>query len=107
MRTLLSSLLLLLLLATPLAWSNSAPHPRPADWATPLDARLNLYRMDQGLYRSALPQAGDLAGIAVGEDARSGHDGGVLRMVQRHLDHIDRIERRLRVGRRLAVGADR
>ena len=59
MRTLLSSLLLLLLLATPLAWSNSAPHPRPADWATPLDARLNLYRMDQGLCRSALPQAGD------------------------------------------------
>lgn len=59
MRTLLSSLLLLLLLATPLAWSNSDPHPRPAAWATPLDARLNLYRMDQGLYRSALPQAGD------------------------------------------------
>ena len=59
MRTLLSSLLLLLLLATPLAWSNSAPHTRPVAWATPLDARLNLYRMDQGLYRSALPQAGD------------------------------------------------
>ena len=59
MRTLLSSLLLLLSLATPLAWSNSDPHTRQAAWATPLDARLNLYRMDQGLYRSALPQAGD------------------------------------------------
>ena len=49
----------MLLLTTPLAWSNSAPHTRPAAWATPLDARLNIYRMDQGLYRSALPQADD------------------------------------------------
>jgi protein tyrosine/serine phosphatase len=54
------------LLALPLsmAWgATSAPAPlpdvRPANWAQPLDTRINLYRMTPDLYRSALPAAQD------------------------------------------------
>ncbi|MGE8498869.1 MAG: dual specificity protein phosphatase family protein [Pseudomonas sp.] len=48
---------LLLLMIAPLAWCSTPMRleTRPAAWATPLDKRLNLYRMDTGLYRSALP----------------------------------------------------
>lgn len=48
---------LLLLLVTPLAWSsaNVLVETRPTTWATQLDKHFNLYRMDTGLYRSALP----------------------------------------------------
>ncbi|WP_263144879.1 tyrosine-protein phosphatase [Pseudomonas sp. RIT-PI-AD] len=44
-----------------LAWSavHAAPFPRgktrPVEWAQLIDKRLNLYRMQPGLYRSALP----------------------------------------------------
>ena len=56
---------------------------------------------------AALPQARHRAGLAVGEDARPVDDGGLLRRVQRHLDHVDRIQRRLGIVGRLAVLADR
>lgn len=55
------------LLALPLsmAWAaTTAPVPgqtvRQANWAQPLDTRINLYRMAPDLYRSALPSASDL-----------------------------------------------
>ncbi|MEL0166671.1 MAG: dual specificity protein phosphatase family protein [Pseudomonadaceae bacterium] len=38
----------------------SANQPRPADWAVPVDPQLRLYRMAPNLYRSALPDSGDL-----------------------------------------------
>lgn len=54
------------LLALPLsmAWgATTLPLPlqsvRPANWAQPLDTRINLYRMAPDLYRSALPAAKD------------------------------------------------
>lgn len=54
------------LLALPLsmAWgatTSAAPLQgvRPANWAQPLDTRINLYRMTPDLYRSALPAARD------------------------------------------------
>lgn len=54
------------LLALPLSMARGAttlPLPlqsvRPANWAQPLDTRINLYRMAPDLYRSALPAAKD------------------------------------------------
>lgn len=38
----------------------SAGQARPADWATPIDPQLRLYRMAPTLYRSALPDSADL-----------------------------------------------
>ena len=38
----------------------SAGQARPADWATPIDPQLRLYRMAPNLYRSALPDSGDM-----------------------------------------------
>ena len=47
-----------------MAWGAStatvpAQGARPANWAQPLDSRINLYRMAPDLYRSALPHARD------------------------------------------------
>ncbi|OCX15667.1 protein-tyrosine-phosphatase [Stutzerimonas xanthomarina] len=65
-RLLLAALILLAaLLALPisLAWSaasSSMPATsavRPLEWAQPLDKRINLYRMEPNLYRSALPDS--------------------------------------------------
>ena len=38
----------------------SAGQARPADWATPIDPQLRLYSMAPNLYRSALPDSGDM-----------------------------------------------
>lgn len=38
----------------------SAGQARPANWATPIDPQLRLYRMGPNLYRSALPDSADL-----------------------------------------------
>jgi len=35
--------------------ARAASNPRPAHWATPIDSRLNLHKMDKNLYRSAMP----------------------------------------------------
>ncbi|VXC55127.1 dual specificity protein phosphatase family protein [Pseudomonas sp. 8O] len=54
----------LLVLPLSMAWgAATSPVPlqgvRPANWAQPLDTRINLYRMAPDLYRSALPTAKD------------------------------------------------
>ncbi len=46
--------------------------------------------------RAALPQTGDVP-RRVGEDARVAHDLRVLRMVERHLNHVDSEQRRVLV----------
>ena len=39
----------------------AAGQARPADWATPVDPALRLYRIAPNLYRSALPDSEDFA----------------------------------------------
>lgn len=45
------------------AWGEASSRPssttimRPAEWAQPLDKHFNLYRMEQNLYRSGLPDS--------------------------------------------------
>ncbi|MGE8358858.1 dual specificity protein phosphatase family protein [Pseudomonas sp.] len=94
---------LLLLMITPLVWGSTAMQreTRPAAWATPLDKQLNLYRMDTGLYRSALPDTmavpvlrrlgiKTVINLYQRSDSSWMHDPGV-RLVHLPL-HIDRID---------------
>jgi len=63
-------LLLALLFGAPCmpAWSAMQGAATEAQWATPVDRAFNLYRMQPGLYRSALPtavQQGELQGLKI------------------------------------------
>ena len=58
-----------------------------------------------GAVIAAGPQAGDGAGLLVREDARPVDDARLLGRAERHLDHVDAEERRVRVLLRIAARA--
>jgi protein tyrosine phosphatase (PTP) superfamily phosphohydrolase (DUF442 family) len=53
----------------------TAEQPRPTNWATPLDESFRFYTLSPTLYRSALPQANDLAQL---------HSRGIYTVVNLH-----------------------
>ena len=53
---------------------------------------------------AAFPEAIDVAGLGVGEDARAGDDFGEFGMREGDLDDVDAEERGLRVGLGVAAG---